>query len=57
MRRVSLFCRAVVAYCCLPAAFIADCAVWFASEGGRDYTRDLMDTAFSLLHIALRSGE
>lgn len=58
MKRVSLFCRAVVAFCCLPAAFVADGAVRFMTfESGRDYTRDLMDTAFALLHTALRSGE
>lgn len=57
MRRVGLFCRAVVAYCCLPAAILADCAVYFASTDSRDYTRDLMDVAFGLLHNALYLAE
>lgn len=57
MKRVSLFCRAVVAFCCLPAALLADYAVYYASEGGRDYTRELMDVAFGLLHNALYLAE
>lgn len=57
MRRVGLFCRAVVAYCWLPAAVLADIVVFFAAADDRDYTRDLMDVAFGLLHNALYLSE